>query len=119
MAYDSYTDSNRVRWTIAPPAGTSWYMIAYVADDEQLKYDPPPTDVMASMPPPDTFKSSTPGPSAEQQRVIFLDLVQKIEEYAKMNRSHVALQVREHNTAAWGLILIGAIIWLESNERER
>lgn len=119
MAYDSYTDTNRVRWIVAPPAGTSWYMLAYVADDQDLKYDPVPSDMMASTPPPETFKSSTPGPTAEQVRVIFAELVQKIEEYAKMNRSHVVLQVKASNTALWGILLIGAIILLEENDDRR
>lgn len=104
MAYDQYRDSNRVVWTIAPPDGSSWYMLAYVKDSEELAYDPPPSDIMASTPPLEGFGRATPPPTAEQARVIFIELTGKIEEFARQNRSKVTLRVAAHNDSAWWIV---------------
>lgn len=108
MGYDQYRDSNRVVWTIAPPDGSSWTVIAYVKDTEELAYDPPPSDIMSATPAPQEWAGSPRPPTAEQARVIFIGLTEKIEEYARQNRSKVTLRVSAHNDSAW--LIVGALI---------
>ena len=107
MAYDRYTDSNGVNWTLAPPDASQWFIVAYVADTEQRAYDPAPPDMMASMPKPEDTGRYGPGytvPTAEQSRVIFLDMVSKIDQFAKDHRNQVVLRVTAHNQALGWLV---------------
>lgn len=107
MAYDRYTDSNGVVWTMAPNDGSAWFMVAYVADTEPRAYEPAPTDIMASMPKPEDTGRYGPGftvPTAEQTRVLFLDAVSKLEQYAKDHRNQVVLRVTAHNQALGWLV---------------
>ena len=106
MGYDQYKDTNRVVWTIAPPDGSSWTVIAYVKDTEELAYDPPPSDIMFATPAPQEWAGSPRPPTAEQARVIYIGLVEKIEEYARQNRSKVTLRVTAKPDNGWIVIVL-------------
>src|SRR4029077_2184020 len=114
--YDQYRDSNRVVWTVAPPDGSSWYMIAYVKDDAEIAYDPAPSDIMASTPPLNEYGHAAPPPTPDQARAIFLKLTGKIEEYARQNRSKVTLRVAAHNDSGW-MVVVGIILLAMLDDR--
>src|ERR1041384_860281 len=101
MAYDSYRDSNGVRWSIPPAIGQGWTMLAYVDDAADPKYNTPPPDMTASMPEPSDAGTGVPHPTDEQTRVIFLDLRGKIEAYAKEHRGEVQLRVTASAIPWW------------------
>lgn len=115
MAYDHYRDTNGVTWVVAPPDAPAtghpprWTMFAYVPDDSQIRYSPPPTDVMASTPAPDDFGRGIPNASAEQVRVIFLELVSQIEAYAKTHAGSVVMEVTAAPGGGLGWVLLA---WL-------
>lgn len=107
--YDRYKDSNGVWWTMAPPDGSSWFMIGYVADTEQRAYEPDAPNLMAKTPEPDDIGRGVPAPTPDQARVIFLSLTSKIEDFAKNHQNQVVLRVRDHSDSiGWivGLIII-------------
>jgi hypothetical protein len=103
MAYDSYRDSNGVRWTIGPPTG--WNMAAWVLPDADPRYEPQADDQQASMPPNyDGNFTEQPGgtpPTGDQQRVIFTELTTAIEAYAKAHRGNTLLQVTASPPVPW------------------
>lgn len=122
MGIDQYKDSNRVVWTIAPPDGSSWNVIAYVKDDEEIAYDPPPADLMASTPSGQEYHASASPPTTEQARVLYIELVGKIEEYARQNRGHVTLRVTAHRDNGWiviALIIAAALLGDPRGEHHR
>lgn len=106
MGMDQYRDSNRVVWTIAPPDGSSWTVIAYVKDEEELAYDPPPSDIMAATPPLAEYQASPRPPTTEQARVLYIELTNKIEEYARQHRDRVTLRVTAHRDNGWIVVLL-------------
>lgn len=115
MAYDHYRDSNGVTWTVGPPDAPAtgnpprWTMYAYVPDEAQVKYDPPPTDVMASTPAPADFGRGIPNATAEQVRVIFTELVALIEAYARTHAGAVVMTVTAAPEGGLGWLLL---VWL-------
>lgn len=115
MAYDRYKDSNGVWWTVAPPDGAGWFMVGYVADEEQAAYQPPPPDQMARTPAPEDVGRGVANPTPEQVRVIFLQLVQLIEAYAKEHRTQVVLRVTAHSDA-WGWLIALGLLWLAMDD---
>lgn len=117
MAYDKYKDTNGVTWTVTPSeqlvatgglsltrlAEYQWRMMAYVPDENEVGYAPPAPDLVATMP------AFLPGAvaNAEQTRNIFVDLVGKIEGWAKEHRHQVTLRVTASAGPGW-LLLLGA-----------
>jgi hypothetical protein len=119
VAYDYYPDSNGVRWTIVFPAKDhGWSMLATVMDDEQPRYDPLPSeDISASMPEPEPMGEVTPPrPTGDQTRVMFSELVEKIEAYAKKHRGSTILTVRASRPMSGWLALglaVAALVVLD------
>lgn len=115
MAYDHYRDTNGVTWTVAPPDAPAtgnpprWTMFAYVPDESQIKYVPPPSDVMASTPAPPDMGRGVPNASAEQVRVIYLELISQIEAYAKTHAGSVVMTVTASPGSGLGWLVL---LWL-------
>lgn len=113
MAYDHITDVNGITWTvITTPDG--YTMIASVLDAADPKYDPPAEDQIAKMP-------LNPGalelnnrqvigadpPTGEQTRMLYLDLVKKVQDWAQAHKGMAMLKVTEK--PPWGWIALGVI----------
>lgn len=109
MAYDSYRDSNGVTWTVVWPATKKRHQaIATVMDTADPKYDPEPADITVSMAEGglqigglDIIPSGTA--TDEQQRVLFIELIGKVEGYAKEHRRLVELKVTASPPTPWWL----------------
>lgn len=116
--YESYKDSNGVTWTVMS-AANGWTMLASVLDSADPKYDPPPADEMAMMPPVESFGGvMTPVPTAEQKRVIFTELRNKIEAFAKAHRGAAVLKVTAAPPTWWWIVGAG-IAWYLLGEGKR
>lgn len=130
MAYDHYTDTNGVTWQILP-VNNGFTLMATVRDDAEVVYDPPATDQMVKMdaggmqiPTPFGDIAISPkdaSPTGEQQRVLFTEIRDKIEAYAKANQGHQLMTVRAHpdvksdnNWAIVLLVLVGLAVLSES-----
>lgn len=116
-AYESYKDSNGVTWTVMS-VSNGWTMVASVLDSADPKYDPAPADEMAVMPP----NAMLPGggiPSEEQRRVLFIDLRNKIETYAKAHRGAAVLKVTASPPKWWLWVGGGLLLWHLSKGRRR
>lgn len=124
MAYDKYIDQNGIKWNIiTTPDG--WTMMATVLDDATPRYDPPAPDQLVKHAPTDagalevnnhTIVGAEP-PTAEETRLIFIELVQKIEEYAG---SHKPLILVRQKPPLNPLLVVGlfAAAWLVLDELE-
>lgn len=126
MAYDKYKDQNGVTWRVIT-SGNGYTMIGTVLDDADPKYDPPAEDQQASLPlnpsalevQNKTIISPDP-PTAEQTRVIFIELIKKIEAYAASHRPLLMLKVTAR--PPWGaLAAVAAGLWFlyEHDKRRR
>lgn len=122
--YNRYSDRNGVTWTVTTtPNG--YTMIATVLDDADPRYDPPATDQMASMPlnpsalevQNKTIIQPDP-PTGEQTRVIWLELVQKIEKYAAEHKGALLAKVTSGPPWGWVAAILGGL-WLLSKPRRR
>lgn len=124
MPYDKYADRNGVKWTvITVPNG--YTMIASVHDEEPRKYDPPPSDITASLPlNPSALEVNNKTiiqpdpPTGEQTRMIWLDLVTQIEAYAGAHKGAVMQTVTPG--ISWGVVagILGGL-WLLSESKPR
>lgn len=125
MAYDKYKDSNGVTWTVTTvPNG--YTMIASVRDDAERKYDPPAEDQMAKMPlNPSALEVNNKTviqpdpPTGEQTRVIWLELVQKIEAYAAAHKGALMQTVTASPPWGWLLVIAGGLYYLSKPRRRR
>jgi hypothetical protein len=117
MAPSSYRDSNGVTWTVIT-AENGFTLIGSVLDEADPKYDPEPPDLTASMAQGglqigdlDIIKSDPP--TGEQQRVLFIELVKKIEAWAKSHKGpQVSLRVTATAPVAvpWWVWVVGAMV---------
>lgn len=129
MGYDKYKDSNGVTWTITPSdnlvatgglsltrlAEYQWKMLAYVADEAEVGYEPKAPDLVATMP---AFLPGTTA-TAEQTRNVFVDLTTKIEQWARDHRQHVTLRVTASPNGAGWLIVAALVIYAMSQGSRR
>lgn len=109
MPYESYKDSNGVSWTVV------WTRkrhtaIGTVLEDAQPRYDPDVGDVRAEMDPGGLQiggRDIIEGDPAtdEQQRVLFIELVGKIEDIARAHRGATMLQVSARPPMSPALVL--------------
>lgn len=104
--YDSYTDTNGVRWAIYTSTAS---MIASVPDDDVVprRYVPPAEDLVQLV--------TTTGDStrAEVERVAFAKLRDQVEEYARAHTANVALVVATHPDKKmpwWLWVALGYVI---------
>lgn len=124
MPYDHYTDRNGVPWTVV------WKdkrhtAIATVLDDAQPRYDPDLGDLTVRMDPGGLQffgQNIIDGDPAtdEQQRVLFIELTEKIENLARQHggvSGHLELDVKAHRGMN-PLFLVGlfAAAWLVLDE---
>lgn len=97
--YDHYKDRNGVTWTVVWPAGKKRFeAIATVEPEADPKYDPEPPDITVSMAQGGVqFLGLEIIPSeqatGEQQRTLFTELVDKIQQYAKDHPRDLLLKV--------------------------
>lgn len=119
-SYESYKDSNGVTWTVMS-VSNGWTMVASVLDSADPRYDPPPADEMAAMPMNQMLPNAIP--SEEQRRVIFVDLRNKIETYAKAHRGAAVLKVtaKPPGGTFWALVGGGLLLlhWASKRRRRR
>jgi hypothetical protein len=115
---DHYRDQNGITWTVVWPAGKKRFeAIATVEDGADPSYDPVPADITASMAEGgiqffglDIIPSDAA--TSDQQRTLFLELVGKIEEYAKGHPRNTVLRVAARSGPNWwliGALVLGAI----------
>lgn len=96
-----YRDSNGVTWTVME-ASNGWTLLGSVLDDADPKYDPPPEDVTASMPPAASGDLNTViRPTDEQTRVIFIELRDKMEAQATKLKGRAVLGVTAKAPVPW------------------
>lgn len=113
----SYRDSNGVTWTVMQ-ASNGWTLLGSVLDDADPKYDPPAEDVTASMPPAaGEDLSSVIAPTAEQTRVIFIELRGKMEEQATKLRGKAVLGVKAKAPVPWWVWALLGFAVLKSRRR--
>jgi hypothetical protein len=97
----SYRDSNGVTWTVMQ-ASNGWTLLGSVLDEADPKYDPPPEDVTASMPPAaGEDLASVIAPTPEQTRVIFIELRNKMEQQATKLKGKAVLGVSAKAPIPW------------------
>lgn len=113
----SYRDSNGVTWTVME-AENGWTQLGSVLDEADPKYDPPPEDVTASMPPAVSGDMSTViRPNAEQTRVIFVELRDKMEAQATKLRGRAVLSVKAKAPVPWWVWALLGFAVLKSRRR--
>jgi hypothetical protein len=112
MAYDHYIDQNGVTWTVVWTNGRHT-ALATVPDNAQPRYDPDLGDVSARMDPgglqffgQDIIKGDPA--TDEQQRVLFVELTQKIDALAAQHRRGTELEVSAHAPMS-PLLVIGLL----------
>lgn len=117
MGYDAYRDSNGVTWTVVTPSsGKGFTMMATVLDTADPKYDPEPEDITVSMAQGGVQVGGidiipTAPPTGEQTRVLFTELVGKVEEYAKQHRGATSLKVTASAGVPWWVwVGLGALV---------
>jgi hypothetical protein len=120
MAYDHYRDSNGVTWTIVSTAH-GWTMLGTVLDDADPRYDPDPGDLRNTMEltPINQVADHFVTPTAEQTRVLFLGLVDKIEAFAKEHRGATSLKVTAHADQWTPLVVLGLLLAAATSKSRR
>jgi hypothetical protein len=118
MAYDSYKDRNGVTWNVITMAN-GFTMIATVLDTADPKYDPPAEDLTATMASsvPPIVQGLGSSATAEQTRVLFTELVTKIEAWAKDHRGATSLMVTAKPPIPWWVWALGGAILLKYLQR--
>jgi hypothetical protein len=95
-------------------------------DDADPQYSPVPADITVGMAEGgvqffgvDIVASAEA--TAEQQRTLWVELVAKIEDFARANRTATILRVRVTPETPWGLVALGLAIlyWVERGRGRR
>jgi hypothetical protein len=123
-SYDHYRDSNGVPWTVVHQNHGFTYL-ATVMDDANPRYTVEVEDQSAELPqggiqlgPIDILKSDPP--TSQQQENLYLELAQKIEQWAHKHAGDVALVVTaspSSNTALWIALALGVFLVASASER--
>jgi hypothetical protein len=116
MAYESIKDSNGVTWTVITTAN-GFTMIASVLDSADPNYDPAPPDLDAKMSQGgiqlgDIDIVHTDPPTPEQTRTLYIELVGKVQQWAKDHRGATSLKVTAKAPIPWWVWLIGGAVLL-------